>query len=305
WTRRILLEDAELSNVLAEGGADFADELVQILAKTGGSTIVRQLITSQLDVDRMDYLLRDALNTGVSYGRFELARLIRSLTIVDEQVVLKESGLHTVEQYILARYFMYTQVYLHPVTVGSDVLVMQILKRAGELWHAGQLSEMPSELVALLSGDAAQVPVQDYLAIDESTLVYAFHRWSRVPDAILSDLANRFLHRRLFWPVVRPEPTAEEWAALRTSARALGFHPDYYVSGRASEISGYVYRGEGIPVLRSDGRLSELSRESRIVRALVPDSEYRLFLPREMVEGEGSIFERVRSIVLAAHPGEA
>lgn len=298
WTQRIILEEPELNGVLSEVDLKFATDLTAILGKKGGNPYVRQLVTSQLDVDRMDYLLRDALNTGVSYGRFELARLIRSLTIHEGDVVLRHSGLHTAEQYILARYFMYTQVYLHPATVGSDVLVRQILTRANELWQSGDLREMPKELLAILSTSGERVSVEDYLAIDESTLQYAFHMWSGSHDDVLSDLSKRFLHRRLFAHVVRQEPTSEEWAALRTAARALGFHPDYYVSGRNSAIAGYVYRGEGISVQKADGTISELSRESRLVRNLVPDSEYRLFLPKEMMEGEGPICERVRSILI-------
>jgi HD superfamily phosphohydrolase len=192
---------------------------------------------------------------------------------------------------------MYTQVYLHPVTVGSDVLVGQILLRASELWNRGELEEMPRELTALLSSDEDAVSVQDYLAIDESTLVYAFHCWSRSQDDVLSNLARRFLHRQLFAPVAHKEPSPEEWAALRTAARALGFHPDYYVSGRTTSVAGYVYRGEGINVLKKDGTVSELTRESRLVRSLVPDTFYTLYLPKEMLQGCGPVCDRVRSIL--------
>ncbi|GGI97587.1 hypothetical protein GCM10010885_04080 [Alicyclobacillus cellulosilyticus] len=303
WTRRILEEDEELHGILAEMGEDFTAELIAILRKEGGNPYIRQLIASQLDVDRMDYLLRDALHTGVSYGRFELTRLIRSLTLADGAVVLKASGMHTAEQYIFARYFMYTQVYFHPVTVGSDVLVAQVLRRASECWQDGSLTEMPAELTVLLTEDPERVRVEDYLAVDESTLLYAFRRWSQAADPVLSDLARRFLHRRLFTYVVRPEPSPEEWAALRTAARALGFHPDYYICGRTSALSGYVYRGEGITLLLPSGEKTELSRVSKIVRALVPDSEYRLFFPRELLAGGGPQQARIRSILGVGGPG--
>lgn len=296
WTRRILVEDEEMAGVLAQMGDTFAGDLVDILAKQSKFGTIEQLITSQLDVDRMDYLLRDAMNTGVNYGRFELGRLIRSLSLVDGSVLLRASGIHTAEQYILARYFMYTQVYLHPVTIGSDVLVGNILRRAGELWSAGQLVDMPRFLQAFFL-DQREVSVREYLAIDESTLLYAFRIWATTEDKVLSDLANRFLNRRLLAPIVRAEPVPEEWAALRTAARAMGFHPEYYVCGKSSAVSAYVYSGSGIPVLMEDGSKSELSRESRIVRSLIPDTEFRLFLPKEMVEGTHPMVERVKSIV--------
>ncbi len=197
WTKRIILEDQELRSVLNQVDEAFASDLVGVLQKDGKFPYVQQLITSQLDVDRMDYLLRDALHTGVTYGRFELARLVRSLALHEGTVMLKQSGLHTAEQYILARYFMYTQVYLHPVTVGSDILVGQILRRASELWKEGQWVDMPDELAALFSGED-QVTVEDYLAIDESTLQYAFRRWSKSEDRVLANLARRFLDRKLF-----------------------------------------------------------------------------------------------------------
>lgn len=296
WTRRILVEDEEMVSTLGQMDTAFAQDLVDILAKRSQFGTIEQLITSQLDVDRMDYLLRDAMNTGVNYGRFELGRLIRSLALVDGSILLRSSGIHTAEQYILARYFMYTQVYLHPVTIGSDVLVGSILRRAGELWLAGQLVDMPRFLQAFFL-DQREVSVREYLAIDESTLLYAFRVWATTEDKVLSDLSNRFLNRRLMAPIVRLEPSHAEWAALRTAARAMGFHPEYYVCGKSSAIAAYVYRGSGIPVLLEDGSKSELSRESRIVRSLIPDTEYRLFLPKEMIEGSHPMVERVRSIV--------
>lgn len=296
WTRRIVLEDDELASILAEVDDGFGQAVVSVLQKDNHHPLIQQLITSQLDVDRMDYLLRDALHTGVSYGRFELARLIRSLALSDQRVLLRQSGLHTAEQYILARYFMYAQVYFHPVTVGSDVLVWQILRRASQLWREGQLQDMPGELTALIEGPTETLSVTDYLAIDESTLLYAFRMWCHTSDAILADLSHRFLHRRLLLPIVVSEPTPEDWAVLRTAARAQGFHPDFYVSGRKSEMSGYVYRNAGIYVQGEAGSVTELSRVSTIVRSLEPESEYRLFLPREMLT-TGPMSERVQAVI--------
>lgn len=297
WTRRILVEDDEVATALSEVDLEFASDISSILAKEGRFPIIEQLITSQLDVDRMDYLLRDAMNTGVNYGRFELGRLIRSLALEDSSVLLRQGGIHTAEQYILARYFMYTQVYLHPVTIGSDVLVGNILRRASELWTNGELVDMPPFLKALFENQQ-NVAVKDYLAIDESTLLYAFRVWATMErDSVLSDLSSRFLNRRLLAPIIRDEPAKEEWAVLRTAARAMDFHPEYYISGRSSAVAAYVYRGSGIPVLMSDGTKSELSRESRIVRSLIPDKEYRIFLPKEMVEGDHPMVARVRSFL--------
>jgi HD superfamily phosphohydrolase len=296
WTTRILMEDSEIHSLLDQQDECFAQDLVDIFARKGRFPYVQQLISSQLDVDRMDYLLRDALHTGVNYGRFELGRLIRSITLAGGQVLLKLDGIHTAEQYILARYFMYTQVYLHPITIGSDLLVAQVLHRAEELWRMGKILESPRELPVLWEL-GSKMKIEDYLSLDESTLIYAFHLWSHCEDPVLKDLASRFLERRLYTPVVQNEPTSEEWAELRTAAALAGYHPDYYVLGRRMEVAGYVYQGEGIPVLLPRGGISELSRESRLVRSLIPDSEYRVFLPKDLLEDPGLAGQRVRTIL--------
>ncbi|GEO25696.1 HD domain-containing protein [Alicyclobacillus acidoterrestris] len=296
WTHRIMLEDEQLRTVLDSVDSMFAKDLVSILKKDGRFPAIEALVSSQLDVDRMDYMLRDALSTGVSYGQFELARLIRSLTVRDDHVYVKRQSLHTVEQYLLARYFMYVQVYLHPVTVGSDVLVENILRRARDLVSEGISIEIPGALLAVLIGK--DVSVDTYLQLDESVLLYAFHQWSRSDDTILADLADRFLTRRLFAPIVRDEPSVSEWASLRTMAKAMGFPPDYYVTERVSTIPGYEVLGQGLTLLDDFDGYSDLSQVSKLIRTLVPSQEHRLFLPKEMLESENeSLSKRVHSIV--------
>lgn len=298
WTYRIIVEDKGLRAVLDEVDSDFADDLVAVLSKTGRFPAIESLVSSQLDVDRMDYMLRDAMATGVSYGQFELTRLIRSLTLLDGQVYVKRLSLHTVEQYLLARYFMYVQVYLHPVTVGSDVLVEKILTRARELIEDDRRFDMPAALRDVITG--SDVSVDTYLRLDESVLLYAFHLFSEGDDEVLRDLADRFLNRRLFTPVIREQPSVSEWASLRTMAKAMGFHPDYYVTERGSKIPGYEVLGQGITMVDGQGDLADLSQVSKLIRTLVPSQEHRLFLPREMLENaDGAIAHRVHSIVFS------
>lgn len=297
WTHRIILEDVELRQRLDSVDSEFASDLVRILRKDGRYPVIEALVSSQLDVDRMDYMLRDALATGVSYGQFELTRLIRSLTLQNDQVFLKKSSLHTVEQYLLARYFMYVQVYLHPVTVGSDVLVEKILTRVKDLLESGENVRIPTSLerVMMTGGD---VPVETYLRLDESVLVYAFHMFQESSDKVLSDLAARFLNRRLFTPIIREQPTLSEWASLRTIAKTMGYHPDYYVTERASKIPGYEVLGQGITLIDEHGLTTDLSQVSKLIRTLVPSLEHRLFLPKDMLSDAGDdMAGRVQSIL--------
>lgn len=296
WTRRILLEDEEIRRRLDEIDTDFAQDLVGVLEKRGKFPIIQQLISSQLDVDRMDYLLRDGLHTGVSYGSFELARILRSIVISDGQVAISENAIHTVEQYILARYFMYAQVYLHPVTIGSDVLVANILKRAREQQETAALY-LPKALTAILHEDSRPLSVKEYLALDESTLTYAFHLWSGSKDEVLADLSKRFLYRRLLYPIVCSEPSLEIRAQLRTLIRANGYDPEYYFAGRTSGITAYIYHGEGISIATKKGDKVELSRLSKLVRELSTSEEFCLFLPREIFLENGETAERIRRLL--------
>lgn len=296
WTYRIILEDEALRTELDSVDDAFAGDLVSILKKDARFPGIESLISSQLDVDRMDYMLRDALSTGVSYGQFELTRLIRSFTVQEGRVFVKRTSLHTVEQYLLARYFMYVQVYLHPVTVGSDVLVEKILTRVRNMMDAEKDVEIPPALQEVLAGNAPSV--EAYLRLDESVLLYAFHLWSESEDEILRDLSVRFLNRQLFAPIVRDKPSPSEWAALRTTAKAIGYHPDYYVSERVCKIPGYDVLGQGITLVESDGAQTDLSQISKLIRTLVPSQEHRLFLPKELIgDGTDPLSHRVKSII--------
>ncbi|MMZ66934.1 hypothetical protein D1872_294690 [compost metagenome] len=104
-----------------------------MIQKTYDKPIVVNLITSPLDADRMDYLLRDAYFTGVNYGTIDLDRILRMLRPYHGRIVVKESGMHAVEDYLMSRYQMYWQIYFHPVTRSSEIILRQIFKRAKQL----------------------------------------------------------------------------------------------------------------------------------------------------------------------------
>ncbi|MDS9201576.1 hypothetical protein RLM19_00630, partial [Streptococcus pneumoniae] len=117
--------------------ADFPAHVAEVIAKTYSNKQVVSLISSQIDADRMDYLQRDAYYTGVSYGHFDMERILRVMRPLDDQVVIKSSGMHAVEDYIMSRYQMYWQVYFHPVARSAEVILRKILQRAKELSESG------------------------------------------------------------------------------------------------------------------------------------------------------------------------
>src|SRR5690606_25049914 len=165
WTRRILLEPTRVHQVLAKASPDLPAKVAAVISgEHQGPVFISDLVSSQLDVDRMDYLLRDSLYTGVTYGQFDLQRLINTLLVEGEQVVSTAKGIGAVEEYLLARYFMYWQVYLHKTTRSQEVVLARMWQRAVDLWKDGRLREgnVPPTLLPLLQGRPG---LGEYLAV--------------------------------------------------------------------------------------------------------------------------------------------
>lgn len=137
WTCRIILEDTEITEILRDVEEDFPRKVASVISKTYEHEIVVNLVSSPLDADRMDYLLRDAYYTGVNYGTIDIDRILRMLRPYNGRIVVKESGMHAIEDYLMSRYQMYWQVYFHPVTRSSEIILRQIFRRAKELFQEG------------------------------------------------------------------------------------------------------------------------------------------------------------------------
>lgn len=285
WTRRIMLEDTEINSVLRSVDDAFPEDVASVIGKENKFPLLVRLISSQLDVDRMDYLLRDAFHTGVIYGKYELERLIRIMLPLDDDVVVRSSGIHTVEQYVLARYFMYTQVYLHHKTIGSDLLLQKVMLRAKILYQTGGLEFHSSELVPFLSRCENDVQVAEYLRLDESIMIYAFQRWREESDQILSDLASRFLDRRLYGSISCGEIPESTLEVIRNLFIAKGLDPEYYLIYEDIPTAGFLYR-EGIRVMDENGNLREIHQISNLIRSLVPEINCRLYYPKDLADAE-------------------
>jgi hypothetical protein len=153
-----LVRSSEIGDLLQKNGFD-VDEIVAIFRGRHPDIILNQLMHSQLDADRMDYLLRDSANCGVSYGQYDFDRLLHSLTLHNKQVAAEIGGLQTVEAYVMARYYMYTQVYVHHSVVGFNLLVEKAYKL---MMEAG----LVPDLKAILKSPALFMGLDDYLVMD-------------------------------------------------------------------------------------------------------------------------------------------
>ena len=126
----------EVHAVLKQVAPDFPDQVASVIRHTYPNKQVVQLISSQIDVDRMDYLLRDSYFTGTNYGQFDLTRILRVIRPTETGIAFRESGMHAVEDYVVSRYQMYMQVYFHPASRSMEVLLQNLLNRAKVLYAA-------------------------------------------------------------------------------------------------------------------------------------------------------------------------
>ncbi len=295
WTRHIILGDTEVNTVLRRMGEDFPQQVADVIEKTHPNKLIVSMISSQIDADRMDYLQRDAFYTGVSYGHFDMERILRVMRPTEDQVVIKATGMHAVEDYIMSRYQMYWQVYFHPVTRSAEVILTKILQRVKDLKNEEYPFKYPPHHFESFFRGA--ITLEDYLDLDESVAMYYFLMWQKEEDAILQDLCRRFMNRRLFKYVEFDQHfMMNEWLRLQQLFADLGVDPAYYlVVDSSSDLPYDFYRpGEEedrvpIHLLMPDRRLRELSRESDVVEAISGKkrTDHKLYYPSEVLEEPG------------------
>lgn len=292
FTNKIILGKTEINAILTKVEADFPNKVAEVINKTYHNKLIVSLISSQIDADRMDYLQRDAYYTGVSYGHFDMERILRVMRPLPDKVVIKSSGMHAVEDYIMSRYQMYWQVYFHPVSRSAEVLLSKILHRVKEL-HSKQYSfkQEPKHFLSFFTG---KISVEDYINLDETIVMYYFQMWINENDAILSDLCQRFTNRRLFqYTDFNPIKKIVELKELAQLFESIGIDSNYYlVVDSSSDLPYDFYRPgeeeERLPIYlqMSDGKLTELSRASEIVEAISGKkrTDHKLYYPADLIE---------------------
>ncbi len=308
-TRAIILGNTEVNKVLLKVSPDFPTHVAEIIAKTSAKKLVVSMISSQIDADRMDYLQRDAYFTGVSYGQFDMERILRVMRPREDQVVIKKSGMHAVEDYIMSRYQMYWQVYFHPVSRSAEVILTKILHRAKQLFEENyDFKHEPIHFMSIFHG---QVTLEDYLKLDESVILFYFQIWQEEEDSILSDLCRRFVNRNLFkYAEFDPAKEYKKLAELTLLFEKAGIDPEYYlVVDSSSDLPYDFYRPgeeeERLPInlLMENGELRELSRESEIVEAVSGKrrTDHKLYYPADFLEDdstENELKKQIRALLI-------
>jgi HD superfamily phosphohydrolase len=274
WTIKIIEDEStEVNQILRQVSPYFPGKVADIIRKKYDRPIVVSLISSQMDADRMDYLLRDAYYTGVHYGTFDLDRILRVVRPFQGRIVVKESGKHAVEDYLMSRYHMYWQVYFHPVTRSSESILRNIFRRAKELYTTGYTFEfMLPPLAELFSGNLS---VDGHYMLDEAMAQTALMQWSREADPVLADLCQRFSTRKLFKYASFEGSSAAFVEKVERLLESKGLDPRYYMVKDAPKDLPYdVYVPDAVVnripilILTASGELEEISTRSDIVQSI-------------------------------------
>lgn len=287
WTRRILEESSAIREVLDSYDPELLEQLQRVYSKQHEIPLVWQLVSSQLDCDRLDYLMRDSYFTGASYGHLDLDRILMALKFdpVSQQLVVARKGITAIEHYLIVRFFMYAQIYHHPKNIAATWVLEQTFRRAKEHFADGNL-EADEVMADWLRGMGDRLPLDHYLAADDNLLIYHLQRWQRHPDPVLADLCRRFLDRDLPKTLdISPYPAEAQHAlldALQPQLHQAGFVPSYYCGIRVAWNRGYTLYQRGIKLQTEDG-LQEISDVSPLLRTLTePSQKIWLVYPREI-----------------------
>lgn len=303
----VLSPDTECGQILADFSPTLADDVAGIIRGTFRPMALAQLVSSQLDVDRMDYLLRDSLMTGAKYGVYDIEWIIKSIEIneKDDQIYVSAKGISAVEDYLQARHYMFRQVYFHRTLRAAESVLHSLLRRALLVFANGGSIWFPpgTALETILKGGS--LTLAEHLSLDDSDFVFAIKQWRSSADPILSDLCRRFIDRRLFKAFDIDMPKADQRSFV-DDARALvekrGFDPDYYfVEDKAGDIEHYFYPsaasesknliyveyGFARPVIR------EISEVSAAVRGLQQGYRiHRIAFPAELAAEVAELYHR-------------
>ncbi|MGM9971141.1 MAG: HD domain-containing protein [Anaeroplasmataceae bacterium] len=270
-TVKIIMGDTEINKVLSIHPS-LAEDVASVISHSKKFELIEALVSSQLDVDRMDYLQRDSYFTGALYGTIDVNRIIRSMKIVNKEVVYRASGAPAVESYLMARYHMYNQIYYHQVARSYELLLQSIFFRIFDLIKENVY--INATIDAFI--DAIKTAsVESYLEIDDAYVNGFIKQLSHSDDSILNDLCNRFLNRKLYEVIdLKLEADVNRIERVRKKYNSDPILHRYYYE--ESTLSQYAYKHtddidkvNDIKILLPSGEIISLETYSPIVKGLI------------------------------------
>ena len=269
---------------------------IKIFNNTYKKGFLHQLVSGQLDVDRLDYLQRDSFFTGVSEGVIGSSRIIKMLNIVDDKLVVEAKGIYSIEKFIIARRLMYWQVYLHKTVLSSEQLLVNILKRAKEITSLGTELFAPPYLDFFLKNKISKSDFNNdilntFVQLDDNDIFSAIKVWCSSSDKVLSELSKRLVERRLFKIEMQNEPFDEERIkALRERAieklNVSEKEINYFVFTDSITNNAYNIDDDRINILLKTGKLKDIIEASDMLNISMLSKtikKYYLCYPKEII----------------------
>jgi len=247
---------------------------INIFQNTYERKFFHQMVSSQLDMDRLDYLKRDSFYTGVSEGGVNAQRIIKMLHVVDDKLVVEEKGIYSIEEFIIARRLMYWQVYLHKTVLAAENMLMKILSRARELSMAGEDLDTSPVLAFFLKtqlgkNDLLHDPevIEQFSALDDYDIYAAIKGWVNVDDPVLSRLCSMQINRHLFNTDMQSEAFDEEKIDLLRKAivkryKVSAEEADYFIISDTTENHAYHPKSDKINIYYKSGEVVDIAGAS-------------------------------------------
>lgn len=251
---------------------------IEIFTNRYHKKFLHQLVSSQLDMDRLDYLRRDSFFTGVSEGIVGAQRIIKMLNVVNDELAIEAKGIYSIEKFIIARRLMYWQVYLHKAVLSAEFLLMNILKRAKELAESGHPLFASPALHYFLYHKATKADfegdgdgIKFFAQLDDADILSAIKVWATHEDFILSDLSSRLLNRQLFKIELQNTPfdavhIENRQNQLDKKFRAGG--PYFFFEG-AINNTAYNPESDRINILFKDGKVADIAQAADLLNISV------------------------------------
>lgn len=257
------------------------DTAIQIFRNEYPKRFLHQLVSGQLDMDRLDYLSRDSFFSGVSEGIIGSSRIIKMLNLHNGQLVVEAKGIYSIEKFLVARRLMYWQVYLHKTSVAAEKMLVNILRRAKELAsHGEDLFGSPS-LRYFLYNNASKnefsekgTALKHFVLLDDADFISALKVWMSHSDTVLSVLCTSFINRRLFKVEIKPEKsTAEElagWEERYSAHFGIGVEEArYFMADETVTTDTYSSDDDTINILMKDGSIRDIAEASDMLNITV------------------------------------
>ncbi|AYD48712.1 MAG TPA: HD domain-containing protein [Arachidicoccus soli] len=244
------------------------DLTIDIFTGKYAKPFLHQLISGQLDMDRMDYLSRDSFFTGVSEGVIGYDRILKMLAVKDNQLVVEEKGVHSVEKFLIARRQMYWQVYLHKTVISAEKMLVHILKRAKEIFvETDKNIVLHSPLDYFFGKFDGKIDFKSlnlFCQLDDNDIEFAIKKWSQHPDSVLSGLSTWLLNRALLKCKLQTHPFEEDYIKEKKEKIASKFNltkeeVGYFVFTGDTTNTTYQLGDENILILFKNGQVQDIS----------------------------------------------